>query len=297
MLRMWRRSSPRGSAATSMRPPQREPAVGREGTVVVTDAPRGRLAQEIQAGRHVLIADEPAGVGDDLGPTPYDLLLASLGACTAMTLRLYAAHKGWPLAEVSVELRHDRVHADDSRDCPTTPCRIDRIERIVTSRRAAQRRATPAPPRDRREMPGPPHAHGREADRHTTRRVSAHRRPSRRSPATGTARSRARTSLEEEHDDAGHEARDRDRRQSAENDVVAPGGGIVVWIGLLRTVHVSSLESVGVMSVAEFQNVPTFRGEIVAWVQIPSRCLAANVRRRFASRRPRPTLLRSPPFR
>ena len=57
----------------------------------------GKLTQEIQAGRHVLLADEPAGVGDDLGPTPYDLLLASLGACTAMTLRLYAERKGWPL--------------------------------------------------------------------------------------------------------------------------------------------------------------------------------------------------------
>jgi uncharacterized OsmC-like protein/pimeloyl-ACP methyl ester carboxylesterase len=113
-------------------PAEPKPAVAEEGKVVVTDATRGELAQEIHAGRHVLVADERTGVGDDLGPTPYDLLLASLGACTAMTLRLYAAHKGWPLAEVSVELRHDRVHADDSRDCPTTPCRIDRIESIVT---------------------------------------------------------------------------------------------------------------------------------------------------------------------
>ena len=112
-------------------PPQREPAVGREGTVVVTDSPKGELAQEIRAGRHVLIADEPTGVGDDLGPTPYDLLLASLGACTAMTLRLYADRKGWPLEHVSVQLAHDRVHADDSRDCEKKPCRIELIERIV----------------------------------------------------------------------------------------------------------------------------------------------------------------------
>jgi putative redox protein len=112
-------------------PNQREPPVRREGTVVVEDAPRGRLAQQIRAGGHVLVADEPAGVGDDLGPTPYDLLLASLGACTAMTLRLYAQRKGWPLAHVSVQLRHDRVHAQDS-DCETSPCRIERIERIVS---------------------------------------------------------------------------------------------------------------------------------------------------------------------
>jgi putative redox protein len=106
-------------------------AAGHEGTVVVRESPRGRLAQEIQAGGHVLVADEPAGVGDDLGPTPYDLLLASLGACTAMTLRLYADRKQWPVEHVSVELRHDRAHADDSRDCEASPCRIERIERIV----------------------------------------------------------------------------------------------------------------------------------------------------------------------
>ena len=85
------------------------------GTVFVTDAAGGGLAQEIRAGRHVIIADEPEGVGDDLGPTPYDLLLASLGACTAMTLRLYAERKGWSLEHVSVQLTHERIHADDSR--------------------------------------------------------------------------------------------------------------------------------------------------------------------------------------
>jgi uncharacterized OsmC-like protein/alpha-beta hydrolase superfamily lysophospholipase len=110
---------------------QRELVVGREGVVVVTDAPRGRLAQEIRAGRHVLIADEPADVGDDLGPTPYDLLLASLGACTAMTLRLYAERKGWSLEHLSVQLTHERTYADDSRNCEKTPCRIERIGRVV----------------------------------------------------------------------------------------------------------------------------------------------------------------------
>ena len=108
-----------------------EPAIGREGVVLVTDAPWGRLAQEVRAGRHVLIADEPAGAGDDLGPTPYDLLLASLGTCTAMTLRLYAERKGWPLEHVSVQLTHERIHADDSGNCEMTPCRIERIERVV----------------------------------------------------------------------------------------------------------------------------------------------------------------------
>ena len=68
----------------------------KEGAVVVTDSPDGRIAQTILAGSHRLIADEPAAVGDDLGPTPYDLLLGALGSCTAMTLRLYATRKGWP---------------------------------------------------------------------------------------------------------------------------------------------------------------------------------------------------------
>jgi putative redox protein len=112
-------------------PPPRDPAARREGAVVVSDAARGRLAQEIHAGGHVLVADEPLGVGDDLGPTPYDLLLASLGACTAMTLRLYATRKGWPLTQVSVELKHDRIHAHDSSDRGRPPGRIERIERIV----------------------------------------------------------------------------------------------------------------------------------------------------------------------
>jgi putative redox protein len=104
---------------------------GGAGTVVVTGASRTGLTQKVQAGRHTLIADEPEGIGDDLGPTPYDLLLAALGACTAMTLRLYAERKGWPLGEITVELRHDRVHANDSRGCATTPCRIEQIERVV----------------------------------------------------------------------------------------------------------------------------------------------------------------------
>ena len=108
-----------------------EPTVRSEGTVVVTESPRGRLVQEIHASGHVLVADEPAGVGDDLGPTPYDLLLAALGACTAMTLRLYADRKKWPLENVSVGLRHDRTHAQDVHDCATAPCRIERIERTL----------------------------------------------------------------------------------------------------------------------------------------------------------------------
>ena len=96
---------------------------------------RGRaegFAQEITAGRHRLIADEPvAAGGTNRGPGPYDLLLAALGACTSMTIALYARRKGWPLTGVMVRLRHSRIHADDCADCETKQGMLDRIEREI----------------------------------------------------------------------------------------------------------------------------------------------------------------------
>lgn len=101
--------------------------------VRVAEAGEGRFAQLITLGRHHLRADEPASVGgDDSGPSPYDLLLAGLGACTSMTVRLYAAQKKWPLARVTVDLAHDKVHATDCAECETREGRIDRIERVLT---------------------------------------------------------------------------------------------------------------------------------------------------------------------
>jgi putative redox protein len=86
----------------------------------------------VRAGRHQLLADEPRSVGGaDQGPGPYDYLLASLGACTAITLRMYADRKGWPLEGVTVRLRHGRVHAADCADCATKEGRIDQIERVL----------------------------------------------------------------------------------------------------------------------------------------------------------------------
>jgi putative redox protein len=93
----------------------------------------GFLKQQITAGPHALIADEPQQAGgSDAGPDPYSLLLGALGSCTAMTLQMYAQRKVWPLEKVSVRLRHSRIHAQDCGDCATTQGRIDQIERHIT---------------------------------------------------------------------------------------------------------------------------------------------------------------------
>ena len=89
------------------------------------------LAQEIVAGDHRWRADEPAPFGTDSGPSPYDLLLASLGACTSMTVRLYAQRKGWDLQRVIVRLQHSRIHAEDCADCETKEGFLDRIDREI----------------------------------------------------------------------------------------------------------------------------------------------------------------------
>jgi putative redox protein len=102
-----------------------------EGTVTVTDTGSGTFTQQITAGHHRLVADEPRPIGDDAGPTPYDLLLAALGACTSMTVRMYAERKGWPLERVRVTLRHSRIHAEECADCETTKGWIDHIGRDV----------------------------------------------------------------------------------------------------------------------------------------------------------------------
>ena len=102
-----------------------------EGTVTVTEPGPGPYTQQITAGHHRLVADEPRPIGDDAGPTPYDLLLAGLGACTSMTVRMYANRKGWPLERVRVTLRHSRIHAKDCADCETRTGWIDHIDRDI----------------------------------------------------------------------------------------------------------------------------------------------------------------------
>ncbi len=104
-----------------------------KGQVTVTETGDGKFAQTIMAAGHRLIADEPPGLGGQgRGPGPYDLVLAGLGACTSMTLRMYADHKGWPLERASVALSHDKIHAEDCEHCEEREGKIDRIERHVS---------------------------------------------------------------------------------------------------------------------------------------------------------------------
>ena len=102
-----------------------------EGTVTVAETGAGTYTQEIIAGGHRLIADEPRPFGDDAGPSPYDLLLSALGACTSMTVRMYANKKGLPLEQVRVSLRHSRIHAQDCADCETKQGMVDHIDRDI----------------------------------------------------------------------------------------------------------------------------------------------------------------------
>ena len=101
------------------------------GSVIVRSA--SGLRQEITAGRHTFVADEPASAGGtDAGPDPYALLLGALGACTAMTLRLYAGRKKWPLGEILVELSHSRAYAADCEGCEQPGTQVERITRTIT---------------------------------------------------------------------------------------------------------------------------------------------------------------------
>jgi uncharacterized OsmC-like protein len=90
------------------------------------------FAQEIVAGQHRLNSDEPLSAGgSETGPTPYELLLAALGACTAMTVTMYARRKTLPLDRIVVRLRHSRIHAEDCFDCQTEAGFLDRIDREI----------------------------------------------------------------------------------------------------------------------------------------------------------------------
>lgn len=106
---------------------------GSPGAVVVAENGIGKFSQTISVNNnHQLFADEPESYGgNDSGPSPYDYLLAGLGACTSMTLRMYAERKEIPLEHVSVTLKHDKIHAVDCVECQTTTGKVDRVEREI----------------------------------------------------------------------------------------------------------------------------------------------------------------------
>ena len=114
-----------------MNAPAPAPADLPEGEVIV-ETKEGKFAQWVTAGGHHWVADEPKKVGgDDSGPSPYDMLLGSLGACTTMTLQMYARRKNWPLERVKVHLTHERLYAKDCEECEESEGKVERITRTI----------------------------------------------------------------------------------------------------------------------------------------------------------------------
>ena len=100
--------------------------------VVVQETRASKFQQTVTVGPHHMIADEPvAAGGEDTGPGPYDFLLAGLGACTSMTMRMYADRKSLPLDRVTVTLNHSKIHAKDCDECETREGMLDQIERNI----------------------------------------------------------------------------------------------------------------------------------------------------------------------
>jgi uncharacterized OsmC-like protein/fermentation-respiration switch protein FrsA (DUF1100 family) len=100
--------------------------------VVVRETRNSRLQQSISIGPHHMLADEPlAAGGEDTGPGPYDFVLAGLGACTSMTLRLYADRKSLPLERTTVTLSHNKIHAQDCAECETRDGMLDQIDLVI----------------------------------------------------------------------------------------------------------------------------------------------------------------------
>lgn len=90
------------------------------------------LQHEARIGDKVLIIDEPKSVGgDDKGPSPYETMLAALGACTSMTMLMYARKKGWDIENIEIDLNHEKIHAQDCETCETKIGRLDKITRNI----------------------------------------------------------------------------------------------------------------------------------------------------------------------
>ncbi len=113
--------------------PEGRPEGGGEAVVRVSEAHAEGFLQDVVVGSdHYIRADEPRSFGGTgLGPSPYELVAAGLGACTSMTVRMYARRKGWPLAHVEVDVTHDKIHAEDCADCETREGKVDRFRRTI----------------------------------------------------------------------------------------------------------------------------------------------------------------------
>ncbi len=119
------------SWVTRYLPPDETPKIDTPEDVAVQLGTDG-YTTEVQAGKHTFLADEPADVGgNDMGPTPYQLLNAALGTCTAMTLKMYADRKKWPLERVTVHLSHSKKHLEDSSHPESKNSKIEEFNRIL----------------------------------------------------------------------------------------------------------------------------------------------------------------------
>jgi uncharacterized OsmC-like protein len=100
--------------------------------VMVRETSAGKFQQAVSIGPHQMLADEPVAAGGaDTGPGPYDFVLAGLGACTSMTMRMYADRKSLPLERVTVTLKHSKIYAQDCADCETKEGMLDQIDRVI----------------------------------------------------------------------------------------------------------------------------------------------------------------------
>jgi len=110
--------------------PAADPGAARN--VVVRETRAGKFQQTVTSGPHQMLADEPVTAGgEDTGPSPYDFVLAGLGACTSMTMRMYADRKSLPLDRITVTLKHSKIHAEDCAECETKEGMLDQIDRVI----------------------------------------------------------------------------------------------------------------------------------------------------------------------